>query len=283
MKIGVSSYSYNQRISKGEMTAMDALVAAKETGFDGIEFVDFNLPKENTAEYAVELKKRAEEIGIEICCYSVGAQLIQETEEETRAEIERVKKQIDIAAALGVKLMRHDAFFQLKKYLSFDLCLPELGEICRELSKYAEQYGIRTTIENHGYICQGSDRVEKIFNAVNYPNFGLLTDIGNFCCVDEDSAHAVAAVAPYTIHAHIKDFKIYDYADRDKAEGGFQSRACNVLVGAVAGDGDVPVAQCIDILKRVGYDDYLVLEYEGAEDCMQGVKKGFDFVSAIIK
>ena len=38
MKFSVSSYSYNQYISKGEMTQLDALSKAAEQGFDGVEF-----------------------------------------------------------------------------------------------------------------------------------------------------------------------------------------------------------------------------------------------------
>jgi sugar phosphate isomerase/epimerase len=39
--------------------------------------------------------------------------------------------------------------------------------------------------------------------------------------------------------------------------------------------GDIPVKQCIAILKRAGYDGYLSIEYEGKEDCIEGIKTGF--------
>ena len=40
MKTSVSSYSFQQLISKGEMTQFDAISVAKEMGFDGIEFTE---------------------------------------------------------------------------------------------------------------------------------------------------------------------------------------------------------------------------------------------------
>lgn len=282
MKTGVSSYSFYQYVKDGRMDCEDVLCKAKEIGFDGVEFVDFNLQRDNALEYAAKLKKKAEELGIEICCYSFGADLIKETDEECSRELERVKREIDIAAALGAKLIRHDTMFKLKRFRSFDLCIPFIARQCREISKYAEQYGIRTTVENHGTICQGSERVERLFNAVDYPNFGLLVDIGNFLCADEEPAHAVSVTAPYAFHAHIKDFKVYKHGEREVPEGHFESRACNALVGKPAGYGDVPVAQCIDILKKTGYDGYLVLEYEGAEDCICGIQKGFDFIKSVM-
>ena len=36
-------------------------------------------------------------------------------------------------------------------------------------------------VENHGYFAQDSDRVEKLINAVDHPNFGLLLDGATSC------------------------------------------------------------------------------------------------------
>ena len=67
MKIAVSSYSYHQKIKTEEMTQLDAVRAAKEMGFDGIEFTDLIPNSEPTlAEqltYAKELRAEAERVG----------------------------------------------------------------------------------------------------------------------------------------------------------------------------------------------------------------------------
>jgi sugar phosphate isomerase/epimerase len=42
----------------------------------------------------------------------------------------------------------------------------------------------------------------------------------------------------------------------------------------VIGEGNIPVEQCLAILKRTGYDGYLTVEYEGAEDCISGIARG---------
>ena len=50
----------------------------------------------------------------------------------------------------------------------------------------------------------------------------------------------------------------------------------NYLVGTSVGYGDIPIEKCIKILKNAGYDGYISIEYEGSEDCIEGIKKGFD-------
>ena len=280
MKIGVSSYSYQGYINAGKMTQADCVEKAGEMGFDAVEFIDLKPHDGSTPEgYAEKIRKRAETAGIEISAYTVGACLIKNTAEETAAELERVKRQIDIAEILGVTKMRHDAYFVQTKYRSFDLALPELAENCRILTEYAKSKGVRTMVENHGFVCQDSERLERLYNAVDHENFGLLVDMGNFLCVDEAPEHAISRLAPYAIHVHLKDFKIYPHSLGEG--GGILTRGCNTIKGTSVGDGDVPIKQCIDILKRAGYNDVFSIEFEGAGDCVEGIARGLAFARSL--
>ena len=158
------------------------------------------------------------------------------------------------------------------------LMLPTIAANARTVTEYAQSKGIMTCVENHGYIAQDSDRMERLFNAVDHPNFGLLVDVGNFCCVDEDNVTAVSRVAPYAIHAHAKDMHL-----RKEPEPGYgQTRGCNYFKGAIIGNGDVDVARCIKVLKRAGYDGYLSIEFEGSEDCIDAIRQGIEFLKAQI-
>ncbi|MBE5732995.1 MAG: sugar phosphate isomerase/epimerase [Clostridiales bacterium] len=276
MKISVSSYSFNQYLKSGKLDLFGAMDKAKEMGFDAIEFID--LPaKDHDEEIALaqKLASYAKEIGLEINAYTVGACMCKATDEEDDKEYERVKGKLDVASALGAKVFRHDAVFALERFRSFDLSLPTIVKNIRRISDYAKTLGITTCIENHGKICQDSDRVERLFNAVNHENFGILMDVGNFACVDENNVMAVSRIAPYAVHVHFKDFNIVPRSE-NRPEHAFESRACNYLVGTSIGYGDVNTAQCYAILKSIGYDGYLSVEYEGPEDCIEGIKKGFD-------
>lgn len=284
MKIGISSYSFQQYISQNKLNQLSCIEKSKELGFDAIEFTELT-PHDGSSkkDYAKKIAEEANKHGIEITCYAVGANLVCETEEEYNNQIATLKERLDEAAILGVKLFRHDATFDLKNTRSFDLAIPQLVKGIREVTEYAKSLGIKTMIENHGLICQDSDRVERLFNAVDHENFGLLVDMGNFTCVDENPALAVSRLARYAFHAHAKDMLMLPFDGNIQTEGYFNTRACNKLKGTIIGQGIVPVKQCIAILKAQGYDGTLSIEYEGSDDCIVGIEKGFKNLKSYIE
>ncbi|MBQ6862781.1 MAG: sugar phosphate isomerase/epimerase [Clostridia bacterium] len=274
MKYSVSSYSYSQLRHSGAYTEPELIALAKEMGFDGIEFAEINTPDgKDKAEYAAELKAEADRVGIEIVCYSIGADFLKNED-----QVEKLKKEVDIAAILGVKLMRHDATSGFKDgergSKGFDQALPILADGYRAVTQYAKTKGIRTMVENHGFFCQDSERVEKLVNAVADDNFGVLIDLGNFLCADENPATAVGRLAPYAFHVHAKDFHVKNGNGVIPPDGFFRSRGGNALRGAIIGHGDVPVLQCLRILEAHGYDNYITVEFEGMEDAKKGVACG---------
>ena len=283
MKYSVSSYSYSALTSKGEYTEKQLIGLAKEMGFDGIEFAEIHVPEGKTKlEYAGELRKEAEKHEIEIVAYCIGANLIYDTEKE----IERLKGEVDVCAALGAPVMRHDATGgyngeDKKKGMGFNNALPVIVRGYRAVTEYAATKGIRTCIENHGFFAQDSARVEAIINGVNHENFGALVDIGNFMCADEDPAVAVGNVAPYAVHVHAKDFHLKKGTEFVPSDGFFMTRGGNFLRGAVIGHGSVPVVQCLRILKNAGYNGYITVEFEGMEDAKKGVKYGLNTLKRV--
>lgn len=281
MKYSVSSYSYARLIRSGELTPFDCIAKTKELGFDAIEFVDFidflPIPENEWIKHAEELKAECDRLGLEISSLTVGADFLNKDPKE---EIERLKKFADVGEVLGVKRMRHDATVGYPadsgKYCSFDCVVEELAGYFREVTEYAQSKGIMTMTENHGFYSQDSERVEKLYTAIHHPNFGLLCDMGNFMCADEDPAMAFARVAPYAIYVHAKDFILKSFDSCTPGEGSFQTRGGNYLRGTIVGHGHVPVKQCLYQLKRCGYDGFISIEFEGMEDVCDALRIGLD-------
>ena len=274
MRISASSYSFNRLLKEGKETQLSIIPIAKELGFDDMEFVDI-LPPEGVSkeDYARQLRAECERLEMGISSYTFSADLFQENEEKQREEIDRVKKQVDIAEILGVKVLRHDATFN-NRGKTFEQALHVIAAACLEITEYAEKKGIKTTVENHGHFCQDSLRVEKLYNAVNHPNFGLLCDMGNFVCVDEDPAKAVSLVAPYTFYVHAKDFHLKSGQLADPGEGFAKTRGGNYRRAAIVGHGDVPVKSCLAALKMANYKGGIAIEFEGIEDNINALRIG---------
>lgn len=285
MKVAVTAYSFHQYIAAGKMTQLETVKAAHELGFDAMEFTDISGSDnyELQVENAKKIRAEADKYGIKIIAYAIGANLNKPTEEEKAAEVERLKGQVDIAAILGAPVMRHDVTYGLGKTAntrSFDLCLPSMAKMAREVAEYAKTKGVMTCSENHGYIFQDSDRVERFFNAVAHENYGVLLDLGNMMCADEDPRLAASRLAPYAIHVHAKDMIVREKKLRSLRC--FETRGKNYLVPVALGEGDVKLDKSLQILKAAGYDGYLSVEYEAAHDCIEGIRFGKEYLESLI-
>ncbi|MFB5660341.1 sugar phosphate isomerase/epimerase family protein [Alteribacillus sp. HJP-4] len=285
MKAGISSYSLFQAMQAGEMTILDVVDYVADTGADHIEIVPVGFDLLEDPSLVEKIACRAQARGLEISNYAVGANFVQDSEEACRAEIETVKKQVDTAVQLGAARVRHDVASRKPEettYAFFEEDLPKLVSACREIADYASQYDIITSIENHGFYVQASERVQRIVHAVNRDNFKTTLDIGNFLCVDEDPVAAVANNLPYASMVHFKDFYCRD-ASLPVKEGWTRTANGRYLRGAIVGHGDVAISEIAALIQEAGYEGYVSVEFEGMEDCRKGAKLGLDTIKQLWK
>jgi sugar phosphate isomerase/epimerase len=287
MKIGVSSYSFSRLVGAGAMGQLAVIASAREIGFDVIEFSSIAVPEGKTLpDFAAALREEAARVGIEIANYTIGADFLKGSGGDLQAEIARVKGEVDVAQILGSPGIRHDASSGWPADhggpKSFEAALPRLAQGCRAVTEYAADKGIKTMVENHGRFCQDSVRVEQLVTAVNHPNFGVLIDMGNFLCADDDPATAVGRLMPYAFHCHAKDFHVKPGSDVFPGKGWFESRAGNYLRGAIIGHGNVQVLQCLRIMHREGFQGVLSIEFEGIEDVLMAIQAGHDNLRRLV-
>lgn len=277
MKIAVSCYSYYQAIRDGRMTLKDIIPKAKEMGYDGIEIVSWTTDPNEMLKSAKELKQQSEDTGLPIIAYLTGADFLKNDLDE---QVDTLKRELDVAKALGVTKMRHDStagYNKDGKLLTVDEALPIVSEGYRRVTEHAETMGIQTMIENHGYFFQHTDRVTRLMKAVDHKNFGWLVDMGNFMCADQVSTEAVKNAAPYAVHVHAKDFHYKKKGEYIPKQTWFTTANGNYLRGAIIGHGVVNVPECLNIIRANGYDGWLSVEFEGMEDCIKGLE--YDLVN----
>ncbi|MBP1988619.1 sugar phosphate isomerase/epimerase family protein [Paenibacillus eucommiae] len=284
MKWGISSNSLGQALAAGQMTLLDMVEWTKEAGGEHIEIVPSGYKLTDTPGQVQALRRKAEEVGIDISNYTVAANFVQPDEAAWEQEILRVKGEVDVAAELGVKLMRHDVAWRPPgecSIVQFQEDLPKLAEACRRIADYAAQFGITTSVENHGYYMQASERIESLIHAVERSNFRTTMDTGNFICVDESPVKGVRNNIQLASMIHLKDFYIRSRHRNPGAGFFFQTSGGNYLRGAIVGQGDIDIPEILGIIKASGYDGYISIEFEGIEDCRTGVKASLDNVKQI--
>ncbi|MDQ0898038.1 MULTISPECIES: sugar phosphate isomerase/epimerase [unclassified Paenibacillus] len=274
MKVGVSTYSLFQALKSGEMDIMGVIDWIADQGGEHVEIVPLGYDLTGNLELADEIRLKAQSRGIEISNYAIGANFLTDSQEAYEQEIKRVKGEVDLAARLGVQRMRHDvAQSEDRSIANFNKELERMAEACRQIADYASQYGIITSVENHGYFVQHSDRVQTLIQAVDRPNFRTTLDVGNFMCVDEDPVAAVKNNLLFASMVHVKDFYLRP-SYQNPGKGWFQTLQGNHLRGAIVGHGDIDMKEVLRVIKSSGYDGFISLEFEGMEECKMGTMIG---------
>jgi sugar phosphate isomerase/epimerase len=283
MKFGFSSYSFHQRLSTGAMTLFDVIDWIADSEGEHLELAavypgpDSPVPNADSDPAFVEkIVEHAGNRGVTLSNLAVGASFLGD-DAEIAAEVERTKAHVDLAERLGIRLMRHDvvrhAAIAGDDTPEFEAALPKIVKASKEIAQYAATKGVTTSLENHGFFVQSSDRVRRIVHAVDEQNFKTTLDIGNFLCVDEDPTAAVPANLPYAMIVHFKDFYVRP-ANHNPGEGWFRSKGGKYLRGAIVGNGDLDTWSVAKSIKESGYDGFASIEFEGQEDCLIGCSRG---------
>lgn len=286
MKIGLSTYSLGRAFMSGEMTPVEAIAWIAENGGEHVEISPFGFDLSNNEKLVDSMREMADKSRIDISNYPISADFLKENDKEFAAEIKRVMHHVDIANRLGVKLMRHDVvgFVKENTVASFEKNLPILVKAIREIADYASQYGITTSVENHGTYINGSERVLRLIHEVDRKNFKMTLDVGNFWCVDEDPVIGVKRCIKVASMVHFKDFyfrkpKFFcKNGDSFKLQNGwFRTLNGNLIRGAIVGDGDIDMTEIMSVIKSSGYDGYISVEFEGMEECKAGSQRGMQY------
>jgi sugar phosphate isomerase/epimerase len=280
MKLAVSTYSLSRWRRENDRSLEDSVDWIADHG-TAVEFSGLDdRGSDNPVARAAELREHCRRRGTAIAGYSVGAELLVGPEQQ-RKVIDALKTQVDVAAELGVASMRHDVTRGFADDWSgprtFEAALEVVVPAIREVAAYAQPKGVKTSLENHGFYMQASERVERLIQMVNHPNYGLTMDMGNFLCVNEDPVQAVRRVVKYALIAHVKDFHVRPKQTMPPS-GWFATPTEIALRGAIVGHGVIDIPAQLAILKDNGYRGYLSLEFEGMEEPARAVELGLEYL-----
>ena len=271
MKHGVSTYSFDQLLSTGQLSLAGAIREAGAMGFDGVELANLT---ENYPYDPEELCAAAREAGVELCSWATSANFAADISAQETA----LRAEIDRAAAMGCKAVRTDIYHEDVPHPYAENVLAAL----RRLADYAQEKDVVLITENHGGYLVTPERLERLFQAVDHENFGLLCDFANFADANEDPARAVRLLKKHIRHVHVKDCHLLPGDRLYPGEGWSVTAGGDYWRCAIAGQGNLPLAQCMKTLAQSGYDGYLIQEFEGVEDCRMAIRAGLDYMKRLL-
>jgi len=263
IKLSISSYSYWH--FQGEKFPIEKVIdEAAKLGVEGIDILHVQMQSEEN-KYIQELKRRAYLNGIAFTCLSIHQSFVSPDKEFLKKQIEHTKKCIELAAKMAIPCMRLNSgrwntiqsFDDLMKNRGVEPILPGYTEddgfkwcidSIEQCLPAAEENGVLLALENHWGLCSTPEGQLRIYNAINSPWLGILMDTGNFL---ENPYSKLEMIAPSASFVQAKTY----------------------YGGGVWYSLDLDYKRIMEILKKVNYQGYISLEFEGKEDAATAVPK----------
>ncbi len=238
----------------------EMMVLAKQLGFSGMELLNHDDLSTPDLSVASALRDQAAELEMDLCCLSVGVDLMADPAD---GAVARLKDYVAVAKTAGAPYI-HFTTFPVLSYDRRGICMnamiQRLAPRVREVCDYAAEQGIGCVLEGQGFYMNGIEPLAGLVEAVDHPNMGIVADIGNVLCVDVSPERFVGYFAPLIHHVHIKDMVCSDTRDDTPGVSWAPSRGGRWLYRTELGTGCVNIKQCLRILAAAGYDGYYSIE-----------------------
>ncbi len=189
--------------------------------------------------------------------------------EKRETVIKHLYSVIDASAKLGVNTV--GTFIGRDQRKTVDENLEEAIKVWRPILDYAKDKGVKIAIENCPMLF-GPDQWpggqnlftspviwRRMFDALDYDNFGLNFDPSHFIWQQMDYVKAVEEFKDKLFHIHFKDIKLHK---NKLAECGVLAYPLDYMSPKLPGLGDVKWDEFVSALTDAGYDGYACVEVE---------------------
>lgn len=235
---------------------LDTICArGREYGFDGVDFrglldeIDVTRLPEFTSGVR-ETKQKLADAGLEVSGISSSIRVCEP--EKLRDNIEEAKRTIPVVQSLGAKNVRVFGMGNLDEFSHEELA--NIGRDCLEqILALDGASDLHWLFETHDNWIRARD-CKLLLDIIDNPAFGALWDMGHSSRVGGESpAESYAAIGPRVGYTHVKD-AVYDPDHELAMKDGWRY--------VFPGEGQLPLAEAINLLKQSGYDGWLLFEHE---------------------
>ena len=263
MRLGVSTYSY-WHFTPERVEIETVIDKAAELDLDGVEILHRQMASEEK-NYLQNLKRRAFIQGLDLYALSIHQDFVFPDVGERNTNVDHTIHCIELAYDLGIPAIRLNSgrwgtiksFDELMRHGGNEPVLPGYTEddafdwIIESIEKclpFAEKNGVILGLENHWGLTNSPRGVDRIVSAIDSDWLMVTMDCGNFL---DEPYEKLEQISSQAVLVHAKTYY-----------GGGEWYTLELDYVRIA-----------DILKDVGFNGYISLEFEGKADADVGVPK----------
>ncbi|MFW6437794.1 MAG: sugar phosphate isomerase/epimerase family protein [Armatimonadota bacterium] len=260
MKIGIRNGSM------GFPGMKDLFEQAAEIGFDGVELdirADWQDEPVMSEEGREEIKRLSEETGVEVPSLCIGA-LWQYSPAATDRDTlntahEIIAAAIEAAADLGAEWILIPVT-PADEDIPHEECQRRWIEEMQKAAAVASAAGVVLCLENVGRGCgKSAEDLLALVAGIDRPAVKTYYDPGNACAFGHDAVAEIRTLAEVIGVVHIKD------------------RDADLL-----GQGIVDIPGCVETLRDVGYDGWLILETPPTDDPLEAGNYNLEYLRDVV-
>jgi sugar phosphate isomerase/epimerase len=235
---GLVAYSYRKELAAKAISYEDLIRRISDWGLDGLDCTVYWFP-DTSQKYLASLRSTAFKHGVQIYNAGVRVQLAQPTPELQSAELENIRKWVDVADRLGAGHVRVFGG-NVPKGATEPQAIAWAVEVLKRGAEYAGSKGIVLGVENDYGLTVEAAPTAAIVKQAATPWAGVNADTGN---LRMDTYRQLETLLPYVTSVHLKSQVSGPDGKREPADW----------------------ARLLGMFGKSGYKGYVGLEYEGAE------------------
>ena len=255
IKLSLQSLCYRDTFNAGDIDLFGMIDKAKEYRLDGID-IHFQHFASTDRDYLEDVRMACLKSGLHMCYIGVSNNFGMESDAQ-RAQIENMKKWIDVAAKMGIQMVRSFGGW-VPEGETEETVWPRIVSATKEVAEYGASKHVMVGLHNHNHGCAPAtgDQVLKILDEVNNPYYTHILDTGQYRGSPgasrgergvEDLEHnfygSIEASAPKAVHVRAKIYRI-----------------------ASGSEAWLDYDRIMKIIKSVGFNGWMSVVFEGQDE-----------------
>jgi sugar phosphate isomerase/epimerase len=236
LRAGLVAYSYRELLAAKKLNYDDLIHRIADWGLDGMDCTVYWFPDTSDA-FLASLRKTAFKNGVQIYNAGVRVRLAQPTAELQQAEVENIKKWVDVTEKIGASHMRVFGG-PVPKGATEQQAIAWSVEVVKRGAEYAGSRGVTIGIEDDGGLTVHAGPTIEIAKRADSPWVGINADSGN---LPEDGYKQFERLLPYATSVHLKPLISAPDGKKEKADW----------------------KRLLTMIGKSGYKGYVGMEYEG--------------------